>query len=406
MIDIAEQVIPDLSVKSVGSLQVRPGGSNETKLRAGATDNIQLAASWTPTEDFVHVKEVSLLLKKSGTITSGKKLTLQMRSDSSGLPSSTAIGTSAQVETDNIPTSAGWVKFTFTTHVQGLAGITYHFVLTGDYDVSGTNCIVWISNTVASGGNQEIKDSSWAAVATENFNIDARVWNLPALGIAEPILYGYSELCTNPDFETNTTGWTSDGNHTGTRITSDFHSGAACCEIVATGAGQLFVNELRMSFTRSFTKTEVIFEVWAKTVSGDTSMTMRVDGAGANASQTVTITSSWTKYLLTATLAAGSGTFRIMFWLAAAGTFRIDDVSVRESDEYPAVFDAPGSTITIGETEVQSDQPSVEIRTADIATPATNTVVKARGVTYYVFEVIPDSNGTQRLMLSQDQVPS
>jgi hypothetical protein len=263
MINIAEQVIPDLSVKSAGSLKVRPGGSNATGLRLGAADNILLSASFTPTAT-EHIKEIRLLLKKVGTITSGKVISVSIQANNAGDPDGTAIGTSANVETDTIGSDAIWVCFSFTNHVQVVKSTVYHAVLSGDYTVSGANYIAWISATVTSAGNQEIKDASWADVATENFNIESRIWNLPALGIAEPILYNAAE--------------------------------------------------------------------------------------------------------------------------------------------YPGVFDAPGSTITIGETEVQSSQPSVEIRTADIAAPATATVVKARGVSYYVQEVIPDSNGTQRLMLSQDTV--
>ena len=261
MISIAG-VIPDLSVKSVGSLSVRPGGSNATGLRLGATDSVLLAAAFTPTED-EHIKEIWLLLKKNGTITSGKVLSVSIQEDSSGDPDGTALGTSANVETDSIPTSAVWVKFSFTNHVQVQKSTVYHVVLTGDYTVSGSNYIAWISSTVSSGGNSEVKDVAWADVATENFNVYAVVWNLAALGLAEPILY--------------------------------------------------------------------------------------------------------------------------------AGT------------EYPAEYDAPGTIISIGETEVQTTSPSIEVRSEDVTSPAVNDVVKVRGVSYYVIEVIPDSNGTTRIMLSQDQ---
>lgn len=264
MISIAG-VIGDLSVKSVGSLSVRPGGSNATGLRLGAADNILLAASFTPTED-EHLKEIWLLLKKVGTITSGKVLSVSIQADSSGDPDGTALGTSANVETDSVPTSAVWVKFSFTNHVQVKKSTVYHVVLTGDYTVSGSNYIAWISSTVSSGGNSEVKDATWADVATENFNVFSVIWNQAALGHSEPILWG--------------------------------------------------------------------------------------------------------------------------------GT------------EYPASFDAPGSIITIGDTEVQSADPSVEVRSDDVTSPATNNTVKVRGVTYYAREIIPDSNGTFRAMLSQDQVPT
>jgi hypothetical protein len=195
MMEIASSVIPSLSVLSVGSLNTRPGGTNQAKLRVGAADNIQLAAEWTPTESVAHVKEIWLLLEKLGTVTSGKVVSLRIESDSSGLPSGTSLGASANVQTDSISsTFAQWIKFNFTNHVQLLRNTVYHVVLTGDYDVSSSNCIVWISSTVASGGNQEIKDASWAKVATENFNVQAKLYNLNALGFAEPILYNSTEI--------------------------------------------------------------------------------------------------------------------------------------------------------------------------------------------------------------------
>lgn len=261
MIGIAE-VIPDLSVISAGSLKTRPGGSNTTGLRLGAADNISLAASFTPTAD-EHVKEIHLLLKKVGTITTGKVVSVSIQSDSAGDPDGTALGTSVNVETDDIPASSAWVKFTFTNHVQLIRNTVYHVVLAGDYTVSASNYIAWISDTVSSGGNQEIKDASWADVATENFNVESRVWNLAALALAEPILYAGSEI--------------------------------------------------------------------------------------------------------------------------------------------PAVFDSPGTVFTVGETELTSEDPSIELRGEDV-TPAVNDTVKVRGVTYYTREVIPDSNETLRVMLSQNQV--
>lgn len=265
MIDIAASAIPGLSVKAAGGLDVRPGGSTETGLRLGAADNILLAASYTPSEN-EHIKEIHLLLVKAGTITSGKVVSVSIQGDSSGDPDGTALGTSANVETDTIGSSARWIKFTFTNHVQLVANTAYHVVLTGDYTVSGTNYVAWVSDSVSSGGNQEIKDASWADVATQNFNCSALVWDLSAFALTEPVLWG--------------------------------------------------------------------------------------------------------------------------------GT------------EYPAIYDAPGSLIAIGEAEITTTDPSVEVRYSDVSSPAVNDVVKVRGVSYYAREIIPDSNGTFRAMLSQIAVPT
>lgn len=163
---------PTLACKLQGSSAPTRGydyqtvGSTDNKLRAGATTTVKLGMSFTQSGTR-SIKRVALYLKKNGTITSGKIVTLAINSDSAGSPSATTLGTAGTIQTDNISTTAGWVVFTFANPVDLTDATVYHLVLTGDYTASTSNYIGWYSNTVASGGNYEDHDNSnWAAVTT------------------------------------------------------------------------------------------------------------------------------------------------------------------------------------------------------------------------------------------------
>jgi hypothetical protein len=126
----------------------------DNELREGASTNIELAAKFTQAATG-QVKHVWLKLKKGGTITAGKLLTLKIETDTTGDPSGTAVanGTSATVDIDTeVSTTAAWVRFTFAKPVDLVAESVYHLVLSGDYSASGSNNVMWQSNTVASGG--------------------------------------------------------------------------------------------------------------------------------------------------------------------------------------------------------------------------------------------------------------
>lgn len=173
---------PTLDVKIQNSPALARGlntiavGATYTKLRIGATDNVELAATWTQS-GARQIKKMSLFLKNNGTITAGKILTLTINADSTGDPGS-VLGTSATVLCSDVPTAGGYVTFTFATPVNLADATAYHAVLTGDYTADATNNITWRSKTVASGGNQKIKDAAWAAVvATEAFEIYAEQYN-------------------------------------------------------------------------------------------------------------------------------------------------------------------------------------------------------------------------------------
>lgn len=189
MLSIANDIIPALSLLKVGSLNVRPGGTTEVPLRIGATDNQELAVQWTESGD-AYLKEIWLKLKRLGTIASGKVVKIRIESDTAGLPGGTVIGTSEEVAADGISSERFmWVKFTFAVHLQLSKNTLYHAVLEGDYAASPVNHILWQSKTVVSGGNQEVKDVSWANVATENFAIYAQEYDLEAMEMEEPAIY-------------------------------------------------------------------------------------------------------------------------------------------------------------------------------------------------------------------------
>jgi hypothetical protein len=146
-------------------------GETLNELREAANSKVKLAATYT-TVAASQVDSVWLMLKRAGTIAAGKILTLTVEGDNSGAPTGTALGTAGTVLCSSIGTTFDWVKFTFSKPVDLAATTKYHFVLAGDYDVSGTVNIIWRSLTVASGGNSQANDgSSWAATATEDLEL-------------------------------------------------------------------------------------------------------------------------------------------------------------------------------------------------------------------------------------------
>lgn len=143
-----------------------------------------------------------------------------------------------------------------------------------------------------------------------------------------------SELCANTGFETNTSGWAGYGTGTITRITADFHSGVASAECVTNGLinGVYFSNSPATPYC-SVVNGKLVLQFWAKTVSGDAVLSVtsggyslvRVNGVLAT---TISLTSTWTLYSCEV-LNAGYGV--VGFFTLAAGTWRIDDVSSKQT---------------------------------------------------------------------------
>lgn len=92
------------------------------------------------------VTKVRLWIKKVGTPAGTDTVTLVIQTNSSGIPSGTAVtnGTSTAVDiSDTITTSYAWVTFTFATNPSLTAGTQYHLVLQGAFTISTSNYIVW-----------------------------------------------------------------------------------------------------------------------------------------------------------------------------------------------------------------------------------------------------------------------
>ena len=170
-LEIIDEFFIDLTVTNVvGPLNSRQPGTTEIPLRAGAADNVELAAQFSPSAR-VYVKRAWLKLKQDGTIASGKIIRVRIEGDTSGSPSGTVVGTSETVDAEDVPSEFGWIKFNFPTLVCLQKSTVYHLILYGDYTASAVNRIFWRSVTVASGGIQEIKDAAWADISTESFEV-------------------------------------------------------------------------------------------------------------------------------------------------------------------------------------------------------------------------------------------
>lgn len=169
---------PTLACKIQGATGLARGyeistlGATANELREGATTNVKISASFTQ-DGARSIKRVALRLKKGGTLTAGKVLTLTIEADSAGDPSGTPLGTAGTVDIDTVvTTSFAWVVFTFATPVDVSDATVYHLVLAGDYTESASNNVMWSSSTVASGGNFEAYDATnWANTTTKALDV-------------------------------------------------------------------------------------------------------------------------------------------------------------------------------------------------------------------------------------------
>lgn len=137
-------------------------------LRNGATDNIQVAMTWT-TVGAVTIYKVKVKLLQLGTVLAAKKIFATIEGDSTGDPDGTPVQTSELIEAAGITKDSNgeYVIFTFKTPVELTAATAYHFVISGDYATSAVNQIQVGVETVASGGNIELYDAAWADVTTQ-----------------------------------------------------------------------------------------------------------------------------------------------------------------------------------------------------------------------------------------------
>lgn len=96
------------------------------------------------------VTKVRLWLKKVGTPGGTDTVTLEIHTDSSGVPSGSVVtnGTATAVDiSDTITTSYAWVTFSFSTAPSLTAGTQYHLVLTGAFTIDASNYVAWGEDT-------------------------------------------------------------------------------------------------------------------------------------------------------------------------------------------------------------------------------------------------------------------
>jgi len=153
-------------------------GTNDIELREGATTNVALGALFTQS-GARQIKSVLLRLRRNASVDTAATLALQIRTSSSSLPTTTVLGTSANVVISALSAADyRWVEFTFANPVDLADATVYHFVLTGSYTASADNNVTWRAATVASGGNRTSFDNTnWAATATQSFEFIASEYN-------------------------------------------------------------------------------------------------------------------------------------------------------------------------------------------------------------------------------------
>lgn len=146
-------------------------------LRNNTNDNIELALSWT-TVGAVTIYQVQLKLRQEGTLSAGDYVYLTIEGDSGGDPDGTPVATSELLDATTISTDTDGAYYTFTFKVPADLGATtdYHVVLKGNYTLSAVNQVQLGVETVASGGNLEILDASWADQGTST--VDAQGFSL------------------------------------------------------------------------------------------------------------------------------------------------------------------------------------------------------------------------------------
>jgi len=152
------------------------------------------------------VGRVNLWLKASGAPTDN--LTVQIQTDSGGLPSGTVVtnGASNAVAGSTIGGSYGWVAFDFSVPPQLTAAPTqYHLVLRRSGAVDGTNYYLWGADQSSPGyadGAGSVYGGSWQATspATDHafqvrpaFTVDVYAKNVVTTDPCDP--YSQTEAC-------------------------------------------------------------------------------------------------------------------------------------------------------------------------------------------------------------------
>lgn len=147
-------------------------GTQDTSigLRTGINSNIQLAVKFT-TAGAISVSDINLLVKRNGTIATGKNIFVDIQTDATAEPSGTSLLTAvvaANKEAGEINTSFEVVNFDLSgeTSVLLAASTVYWLVFTGDYGVSAANYLSLGNDSVGSDGNTMEFDLAWGSLDT------------------------------------------------------------------------------------------------------------------------------------------------------------------------------------------------------------------------------------------------
>lgn len=160
--------LQESAIAAAGATYDTETSLGDTILRSGSNVNIKLGARFTQDGER-QVKKIVLPLKRTGTITAGKVLTVSLYTESGDEPSA-LLGSAATVLCSAIGTDYENVEFTFATPVDLADATDYFVVLEGDYTVSSSNCISWETDTIVSGGNFIDYTTSWqSATDTKSF---------------------------------------------------------------------------------------------------------------------------------------------------------------------------------------------------------------------------------------------
>lgn len=159
----------------------------------------------------------------------------------------------------------------------------------------------------------------------------------------------------NYSFETDTAsppaGWTHAGNQVATAVADGTApQGSNVAEIVASGAGSWSANAFYQATASNSRKGGAYYRLdfWAKSISGSTSLRIRAtpnDSTLISGSLDQTITTDWVRYSLIYR-ALTDGQHTIAFYLAAAGTVRLDAIELRQLGPVIKPVEQPGCPVS------------------------------------------------------------
>ena len=146
------------------------------------------------------------------------------------------------------------------------------------------------------------------------------------------VFYGEEEM-SNGGFETDTgtppNGWQNLDDHTGVGTADGTApAGSNVVEVTAGSAGAAADSFRQVEADGLVAGRTYRCTFYAKTISGNTTLSAWVQNSGGDITTNQTITSSWTQYNYTFT--ANQTTRDQRWWLGGAGVFRMDEVSFKE----------------------------------------------------------------------------